>query len=500
MGIEARKSAWGRSWSWAPPITLVPGKHGYHTGEKCILLQGDDGKTITVDPCHKVALRPNTKYVLTGAVRATKGAALKLQLSGIATGEPITGDHKWPKFRRELTTKDGQWWMPRLVLSLKGKGTVWLRDLSLRETPAGPELLWEADVNRPPRGWYNQPDCLMLDRLVESAEKHGIILELCLLTRDHYMHALKEPGSPAYEAAVADAKKLLRYAVARWGYSTHVAVWEYFNEMNPGLPLERFYAECSAFLRRHDPYRHLIAVSHWHPSPKWWRHPAFDMADEHFYCRPATGPLFKDAAAAAISRAKLLRDAAPGRPALISEFGVLEDNWQPTPHLKKDTRFVHHHNALWASALSGLSGTVMHWSWDDIHKRDLYGNYRGVARFVADIPWTTAKLRKVDASASDKKLRVVGLQGDDRAYLWLQDRDATWWNLGVKGKKLEEVRDTKLTIRGLRPGGYGVRWWDTRTGRMLNAWVIRAPRGVLKFPIFPFTHDTACSVVLEKPN
>ena len=74
---------------------------------------------------------------------------------------------------------------------------------------------------------------------------------------------------------------------------------------------------------------------------------------------------------------------APRKPALISEFGVLEDNWRPTPHLKKDGQFWHLHNALWASALSGLSGTVMHWFWDDIHKREHHRHYKPVAAFVA---------------------------------------------------------------------------------------------------------------------
>ena len=38
-----------------------------------------------------------------------------------------------------------------------------------------------------------------------------------------------------YEQAIKDAKNLLRYAVARWGYSTAVVGWEYFNEQDPGL-------------------------------------------------------------------------------------------------------------------------------------------------------------------------------------------------------------------------------------------------------------------------
>jgi len=61
---------------------------------------------------------------------------------------------------------------------------------------------------------------------VEAAERHDIYLMLCLITRDLYMKDLSDPTSAEYERAIRDAKNLMRYAVARWGYSTHVGAWE----------------------------------------------------------------------------------------------------------------------------------------------------------------------------------------------------------------------------------------------------------------------------------
>jgi hypothetical protein len=497
MAIEARKSAWGRSWAWTPPIAHLPGRRGYHADQRCLLLAGG-GASLSPNPCHRVGLKPETRYRLRGAVRTAKGAAVEVQIAGVEPGEAVTGGPKWGKFQREFTTTPDQWWLPRLTFRLAGDGRAWLRDLSLTEADGGPELLWEADVNRPPRGWYNQVDCRILDHVVGAAETHGLSLQLCLLTRDHYMHALGDAGSPAYDAALADAKNLLRYAVARWGYSTSVAVWEYFNEINPGLPLEPFYRECGAYLDRVDPYRHLRASSHWHHSPRHWAMASLDQADEHFYCRPAEGALFKDAAAAVLDRAKRLRDAAPRRPALISEFGVLANNWQPTPELAKDAAFVNHHNALWASALSGLSGTVMHWFWDDIHKRDLYGNYRGVARFAADIPWTLGKLRKAEASVSDGRLRLVGLQGEGGAWLWLQDTAATWWRTGVQGNNPAEVEGAAVQIAGLARGTYRVEWWDTRAGKPIRTAQAKATADGLRLAVPAFARDIACRIVIAK--
>jgi len=493
MGIEARKSAWSRSWAWKPPIATLPGKEGYHSDRKCLrIVAGPKGATLAVSPTRPLAARANTRYVLTGRVLTDKGAALEIHVQGAKPGKAIGGAKKWTRFKQEFTTSAKQLWMPRISFRVLAKGVVWLRGLSLKEAKGGPELLGEADVNRPPRGSYNQADCLMLDQVVEAAEAHGLYLELCLLTRDHYMHALGKANTPAYDAAVADARKLLRYAVARWGYSTSVAAWEYFNEMNPSLPTDRFYAECGRYLERIDPYRHLRATSAWGPSEKDSRHAQLDLADMHYYMRPTTGALFKDAPASVLARAKLLREAAPNKPALLSEFGVIGNNWQPTPEVAKDKEYWHLHNALWASALSGLSGTVMHWFWDDIHKRDYYGHYRGVSAFVADIPFNTAGLRAADAAVTGADVRLVGLAGRDRAYLWIMNNQATWWRLAEGEPK--PVRAAAVVLKGLAPGSYRVQWWDTRKGQATKQEQAKASAAGLKLTAPPFTRDIACKV------
>ena len=90
--------------------------------------------------------------------------------------------------------------------------------------------------------------------------------------------------------------------------------------------------------------------------------------------------------------------------------------------------------APWASALSGFASTVCHWYWDDVHKRDLYHHHRPISRFTAEVPWTTGRLRPV-ATTCDKALRVVGLTGDQGAYLWISDPQATWWNIAMEDVK-----------------------------------------------------------------
>ena len=238
MAVEARKSAWGRSWAWKPPLVRVPGKENDPDAPKCVKVGDHSGATVSLSTPNPLAVLPNTRYVLTGRVRTEGQAAVRISAGSIAPGDPVRSapGKAWTTFEQEFTTAAGQLFIDRITLRQDGPGAAWLDALSLREAAGGPELLWEAAVNRPIRGFYNPTDCFLLDQLVEAARREGIYLQLCLVTRDLYMKALKSDKSDAYEQAIRQARKLLRYAVARWGYATSVAAWEYFNENNPACP------------------------------------------------------------------------------------------------------------------------------------------------------------------------------------------------------------------------------------------------------------------------
>ncbi|MCX6901919.1 MAG: DUF5060 domain-containing protein, partial [Verrucomicrobia bacterium] len=175
MAIEARKSAWGRSWSWKPPFVPLPGDDPRDTNHVCVGLGGAKPTNAVVSPSHPVALRPGVAYQLTGRVRTEPETGLRIELAQGSLGEAVSSDAtgQWKRFERTFTTGKDQWWLGDVRLRVTGPGRVWLSDLSLREAGGGAELLWEADPNRPARGVYNQLDSFMLDRIVEAAERHG---------------------------------------------------------------------------------------------------------------------------------------------------------------------------------------------------------------------------------------------------------------------------------------------------------------------------------------
>lgn len=499
LAVEAWKNAWGRSWASPGPIVPMPGQAAEKTTRRCVQIGGEHPTTVEARPPNPLAVRPETAYVLTGKVLTEKDVHLRIQTGSITLGEPIRSEspQQWSRFRWEFRTAPGQYFLGGITFRLEGKGRAWLDGLSLTEAAGGPELLSEADPNRPVRGYYNPVDCFMLDQLLQWAEREGLYLQLCLITRDLYMPALAKDPSPEYDQAIRDAKKLLRYAVARWSYSTSLAAWEYFNEMNPGLPTDRFYDELGKYLEQIEPYGHPRTTSAWGFSPKDWRHPRLDWAQGHHYLRPADKEKAHDEVAVVLERTALLRQHAPNRPIMLAEFGLAEDNWQRSRWMTEDKQLVHFHNALWASALSGSGSTTMFWWWEVLDQMDAYQHYRPLAQFLADIPWTTDSLVPVQAEVEGAPLHVMGLVGRSGAYVWLRNPQSTWYATVVEKKPPAPIQQAVLHLRALPPGKYRIQWWDPWTGKVLAEIQTAVPEGVAQLTVpsnIPLQRDIACKL------
>ncbi len=491
LAIEARKSAFGRSWDWHPQFVAMPGTE--NTGLSCLGLTPEKS-VLRIDPSHPVALRPSTRYALTGQARLAAGTTLALELGGSQSVPLAIRGPDWGNFRLEFETKPNQFWLPAMTLRLQGQGDAWVRDLSLREAAGGPELLWEADVNRPARGYYNPLDCFMLDGLVTAAERNGIYLQLCLLTRDLYMGALKDPASPEYDRAIRDAMNTFRYAVARWGYSTSVAAWEYWNELDPKLPTDKFYSALGDYLQSIDPYNHLKTTSTWGPSAKDCLHPKLDIADVHFYLRPSDRGRLEDEVDAVLQRTHWLREQAPDKPVHLGEFGLANEKWQPRDEANRTPEVVDLHNALWASALSGASGTAMFWWWERLDQRNFYPQYLPLSRFLADVPWTGGQLQPLQCKCSDSLVRVIGLRTPDHAWLWLFNRQASWSKIVLEKQTASAVSNAQISLPNFAIGNYAIQWWDPHKGSVVRQETCEKKNASLLIVAPEFSRDLACRI------
>lgn len=490
MAIEARKSAFDRSWARQPNLIVPLPDDDF--GQKCVRFGGQDKPTLTIDPSHPVALRPNTAYRLFGGLRSDKVTTIQIRFGREERNLALDPEAGWVDFDERFTTQGGDHWLGRITLSAQNSATVWLDELTLTEAKGGPNLLWEADTYRPLRGAYNQLDCFMLDEVVRSAERHGIYLMLCLITRNLYMGDLKAEDTEAYQIAIQDARNLLRYAVARWGYSTHVAAWEYFNEIDPGLPTDRFYTELAWFLDHVDPYHHLRTTSTWSPSSRDCQLPALDIAQLHHYMRPADKDRFGDQFAVLVEKSNWLRQYAPSKPALIGEFGLADDKWGLSDYLKQDPDCLHFETSLWAAAFAGGSGTTLFWWWDQLDRQTVYPHYRPLAEYMRGVSF--AGMQSDKARVSGGNLDALGYQSDSSAFLWIFDHTASWSSRIIEKQTPKTVTAARLSIPDLTAGTYSVEWWDTRSGKIIQQTEVRQ---IKDLPIPEFSSDIACKVRMQ---
>ncbi len=494
LAIEAPKNAWERSWNRKKDrIAILPDDRNTAPGRRYLRLDDAQHPSIPINPSHPVALRPDTDYVLRGRF-FSKGSDLNVSFGRtelLFRGSDL-GEGLWIDFKMDYRTEPSEFWMPSLTLTAKGTEPIWVDALSLREDGNGPELLWEADPNRPARGYYNQLDSFMLDLIVDAAERHDIYMMLCVITRDLYMEDLKTVGSPAYKQAIADAINLMRYVVARWGYSTHVGAWEFFNEMDPGVPTDSFYEALNSALETMDIHHHLIGTSTWSPSARDCRLECLDIAMVHHYLRVDSDQPFQSAVAAVENLSDFLRKNASAKPALIAEFGLATPQWGQSDWMRKDSEGIHFHNALWASTFAGLSGTTLFWWWEEVDRQRGYVHYQPLAAYMQNESF--AGMEVVRLKGKPDALDVWGYRTERLARLWLYDSAFNWWQQVAEKREPARIASAEIPLKDVVPGTYTIEWWDPWTGRILRRDSVHTQGTLLLMEPPSFIRDLACKI------
>jgi hypothetical protein len=251
----------------------------------------------------------------------------------------------------------------------------------------GKNLDWPMDRNeRAEPGHISLVVAKAWDEIVAAAEESGVHLQLVL--QHHGQYNTKDDSNWATHPwnktnggwlaspveffsdprAVALTKAKYRYAIARWGHSPAVMAWELFNEVEhtdafeEDLPaVARWHAEMAAFLREHDPYRHLVTTSSRTTEPSLW--PAMDFYQSHVY------PPDLLTAVQALDAERL------DRPYFYGEIGGSAHG--PQADAAGDL-----HRALWASLMSRSAGAAQYWFWERVESDGLLPRYTAARGFL----------------------------------------------------------------------------------------------------------------------
>lgn len=367
-------------------------------------------------------------------------------------------------------------------------------------------------------GQFNLMHAWEMDRVLEDAAANGVYLNFVVHNHGKFSDYIDEEwdfnplnrknggfldGPFEYftdPGAHAAFLKLMRYIIARWGYSPHVFAWELWSELDlTGSKPQSFKAQhqpevvewhraIGREVKELDPYDHLITT---HVSGDYGKqNPAISSLPGIDFCavdayHGSPDPL----QIVDLLRRTAAHNARFRKPVLVTEFGG-SHMAQELHHLENTL-----HAALWASACTGVGGTPLFWWWQLVEEENLYPKYGAVSRFMAGEdrrnPAMQAALPRLTGDPPATRLASQCLK--DRSH-------ALGWIYRTRSFEAADPTDTgslsglALTLTDMDDGEYQVQFWDTVAGRPVADVHAAAEKGSLTVAVPPFARDIAFKV------
>lgn len=213
---------------------------------------------------------------------------------------------------------------------------------------------------------------------------HGHLMENGGWKNSNYNAANGGPAKTPTEfftsqEARAMYKNRLRYIVARWGYSTSIAAFEFFNEIDnaafnsadsvliPFHYITEWHDEMSRYLKDIDPYGHLVTTSISHRDIMGLNSIAYiDFNQKHIYKHTDKIP--------GIYQEYINMF---GKPYVVGEFGYRWEDDDPKYAKEADFDFK---RGLWYGMFSPCPILPMSWWWELFDNQNMEPYFRGVRR------------------------------------------------------------------------------------------------------------------------
>jgi PKD repeat protein len=247
-------------------------------------------------------------------------------------------------------------------------------------------------------------------------------------------------------------RNLLRYYVARWGYSTHLHSWEFFNEVdltgnttsNPPTwvaDVDDWHEEMGEYLRKIDPYDHIITTS----LSGWMDHPLaaalgdnkhLDLLQFHSYDNDVAGGI--------LAKFNKLRSKTE-LPIMCGEFGK-----SGLAETGDEVR-----RACWVGYMNNLPN--LHWYWDKAIQQGWYSVYAPMAAYFEPLDLAAEGNPdpiSIPVKHADSDLFAAGLKTDASNYYIYVYHKA--FQTGING--------AVLALEDIPFGNYKITWFDPLTG------------------------------------
>lgn len=180
-------------------------------------------------------------------------------------------------------------------------------------------------------------------------------------------------------------KQKIRYAIARWGYSSYLHSWEVMSETdNTGFYSSNYsqtynwVVDMTDYVKTRDVHQRPVTSGYAWPQndPAYWSHNLVDYSQIHLY------DFIPDLEMKVYNYSRHYIDKFQ-KPHIAGEFAL---GHNPTTINQSDPGGVAFHNVLWSSVFSGTMGSAMSWWWDNyLYPNGLFGYFQPISSFISQV-------------------------------------------------------------------------------------------------------------------
>jgi hypothetical protein len=281
--------------------------------------------------------------------------------------------------------------------------------------------------------YFNPGAIKRMDELVHLTDSLGLYFMLTLDWHGHLMEGGGWKNSPynvinggpaktpteffTLRSARDKYKNKLRYVVARWGYSTNIAAFEFFNEIDnaafngadsiliPHAAITQWHDEMSRYLKDIDPYGHMVTTSISHRDIMGMNSIAYiDFNQKHIYKHTEKIPaIYPD----------YIKDF--GKPYVVAEFGY---RWEDDDPKYGEGFDYDYKRGLWYGLFSPTPILPMTWWWELFDTRGMTPYFNGV-RQISDEMLKAGNGIFEQFTVSADRIETYGVKCGNKYFIYL---------------------------------------------------------------------------------
>ncbi len=343
-------------------------------------------------------------------------------------------------------------------------------------------------LDAPGLGRYYQKTAEHLDELCRLAQEKGIFIMLVLdyhglfkayldrwgandeWRRNPYNIANGGPcQNPDDFFTQPEAKRFyknrLRYLVARWGYSTHLACWEFWNEIDNVMAWQNvsaaaivsWHQEMADYLKQIDPYKHLVSTSvTYREIPGLWNITNLDFTQHHNY------GLTKNMKQSILKYTETF-----GKPDVVGEFAL---GWKgPGKDYPVELYEDELHSGIWRGLFSPTPILPLTWWWDWHSAQQHYFHFKTAADFITTmLANSKEEFENLSVTCRNENIETMGLKSDGNLFVWLLNNNKT------------ALTDLTLNIPEASSSKYRLQYYDTWQGMFTEGENIKTVAGQIQ--------------------